>query len=188
MTEIQEKLLDILLASNNPILQIQWEMAKLQDKLPIVSKFIDAIEANFQRGIYTPIEISTIDNAFDAVTIMYKLKIDSNNQLTESDKELQKNQLTKNREINKLFIKCFLLAVNILITNADSHSGHNNQKDIEQYKTDLEQKGIEFFKNYQGAIQSSLHQLFPNSSKDEFEQLTTSLNTYIENLFTPSCK
>lgn len=177
MTEIEEKLLDILFTSNNPLIRLQWEWVKLQVKLPQVSKFMEVIETNFHKGIYTPIEISTVDEAFDAITVLYKLKIDSNNQLTESDKELQKGQLTKNRERNKLLIKCFLLAVDLLVVDTYSQSKLHNQKDSEQYKADIENKGREFFENYKEEIQLSLHQLLPNASKDEIEQLSTSLST-----------
>lgn len=177
MTEIEEKLLDILFTSNNPLIRLQWEWVKLQVKLPQVSKFMEVIETNFHKGIYTPIEISTVDEAFDAITVLYKLKIDSNNQLTESDKELQKGQLTKNRERNKLLIKCFLLAVNILVTDTYSPSKLHNQKDSEQYKAEIENRGREFLENFKEEIQSSLHQLLPKASKDEIEQLSTSLST-----------
>lgn len=173
--------IESLCASKNPGVRRFGQNAKFLLKLPKVKEYLDVIERNLN-GIYTPLNTRIVDDAFDAVTILYMQQIDLL-QITQSERQEQKRQLRQTREIGKLASKILLFEIGILIPDGQESNPHSTGMAQEQYQEHINERFVHFVKNYENVIQQNLSQIISDTQESKLKKHINAVNDFYKELF-----
>ena len=179
--DIMRICIESLCASKKPKVRRFGQDAKFLLKLPKVAEYLGVIERNLN-GIYTPLNTRIVDDAFDAVTILYTQQIDLL-QITQSERQEQKRQLRQTREIGKLASKILLFEIGILIPDGQESNPHSTGMAQEQYQEHINERFVHFVKDYERSVQQDIPQLVSETTDDKIRQRIEAVNKFYNEIF-----